>query len=119
VILVALIGLFPETFAGTTVRFATAAVLQAPLPEFRLAIWHGWTPAVTMSAIAIVVGCGVLLAFGGIRKRWARLWLPAGKSIFDAFVDALAATSRAVGSGLHNGSLQRYLFAMIATTLLM
>jgi len=119
VMLVVLIGLFPETFVGTTVRFASAAVLQAPLPEFHLAIWHGWTPAVLMSAIAIVAGLSVLLAFGVIREHWTRLPVPVGKSIFDACIDVLAATSRAVGARLHNGSLQRYLFVLIATTLIM
>ncbi len=119
VVLVVLVGLFPETFAGTTVRLASSAVLQAPLPEFHLAIWHGWTPAVTMSAIAIVVGFSTLLAFGLIREPWTRLPLPVGKSLFDALIDALAALSRAVGSGLHNGSLQRYLFVMITTTLIL
>lgn len=119
VALVVLIGLFPETIAGTTVRFASAAVLKAPLPKFHLAIWHGWTPAVVMSAIAIVAGLCVLLAFNVIRARWTQLPVPIGKAIFDRFIDALAATSRALGAGLHNGSLQRYLFVTIATALIM
>jgi len=118
VALVITIGLFPETFVGTIVRVASSAVLQGPPPEFHLALWHGMTPAVVMSIVAILGGALLLLKLLAVRTRWDRLAVPDAKAIFDSGIEALANVSRQVTGGLHNGSLQRYLFAIIATSLL-
>lgn len=115
---VLLFGLFPETFLGTIVRSITSAVVRAPAPEFKLSLWHGVTPALYMSAIAILGGCLLMFKLFTVRTRWDRISHPEGKAFFDAGIDALASVSRQVTCGLHNGSLQRYLFAMITATLL-
>jgi len=116
--LVITIGLFPETFVGPVVRAASGAVLQSPTPEFHLALWHGMTPAVVMSIVAILGGCLVMFKIFAVRERWNRLWVPEAKSIFDSTIDGLAMLSRQATCGLHNGSLPRYLFVMIASSLI-
>lgn len=118
VALVITIGLFPETFVGGIVRVASSAVLQSPPPEFYLALWHGFTPAVVMSIVAILGGSFLLLKLFAVRTQWDRLAIPEAKAIFDSGIDMLASVSRQVTGGLHNGSLQRYLFAMISAALL-
>ena len=60
-VLVVLIGLMPAAFAGGIVRVTAAAVTGGELPEFHLRIWHGVTPALLMSALA-VAGGALLLA---------------------------------------------------------
>ena len=118
VALVITIGLFPETFVGGIVRVATSAVLQSPPPEFHLALWHGMSPAVVMSIVAILGGALLLFKLWAVRTHWDRLAIPEAKAIFDSGIEALASVSRQVTTGLHNGSLQRYLFNTILTALL-
>ncbi|HBJ35040.1 MAG TPA: monovalent cation/H+ antiporter subunit A [Planctomycetaceae bacterium] len=118
VALVITIGLFPETFVGTIVRTASFAVLRSSPPEFHLALWHGMTPAVVMSIVAILGGSLMLVKLFAVRTQWDRLAIPEAKAVFDSAIDVLASVSRQVTGGLHNGSLQRYLFATIATSLL-
>ena len=117
VALVILLGLFPETFAGPTVRSATAAVLQGPPPDFHLSLWHGWTPAVTMSIVAITAGLIALLAYRLLRNGWDRVLKPEAKAIFDGLITATTRGSRGFTAGLHNGSLRRYLVALITAAL--
>ena len=56
VILILLIGIFPEFTVQPILAVAASSVLQGPLPEYDLAIWHGVSPALAMSMIALVVG---------------------------------------------------------------
>jgi multicomponent K+:H+ antiporter subunit A len=51
-----LVGIFPALTVAPILNLAAAAVLQAPLPEHSLAIWHGFNPALWMSVIALVAG---------------------------------------------------------------
>jgi len=115
VVVAVLLGLFPESIAGTPVRLASAAVIGGPVPEFHLALWHGWTPPVWMSIIAVLGGTVAVALHGGLTEVWGRIPKPQAKPLFDASILGLASGSRRLTEGLHNGSLQRYLFAMIAT----
>ena len=113
--LAVLIGLFPETISGPVVRFSSRSVLGAEPPEFHLSLWHGVTPALWMSAIAVGVGCFAILVYGLVDRGWRWLPHPEAKRAFDATVAGLTGASRRLSDGLHNGSLQRYLFVMIST----
>ncbi len=108
-----LIGLFPETFAGAMVRIASGAAMGAEPPDFHLALWHGVNPALVMSAVAIGVGLMVILAHRPISGLWHRLPHPEARPMFDTGIRVSAGLSRWVTEGLHNGSLQRYLFVII------
>lgn len=118
VALVILFGLFPETMLGTTVRMTSAAVMGVEPPKFYLALWHGITPALVMSGIAIIMGVLLLLAYRVSRAGWGLLPSVAAKPLFDAGIESLARLSKWATTRLHNGSLQRYLFVTIAAALL-
>ncbi len=62
VVLCLLVGMFPAQTVEPLLAVAAGAVLQGPLPEHDLAIWHGVSPALWMSVIALVGG--VLLYLG-------------------------------------------------------
>ena len=119
VALVILIGLFPETFAGALVRVAAGAVIGAAVPEFHLSIWHGFTPALGMSAVAVVVGLLALRHYAKVRERWQAGPHPDAKVMFDTALEALVKVSRFVVLGLHNGSLQRYLAFMVGAAVVL
>ncbi len=119
VALVVLIGLFPETFAGALVRVAAAAVIGADVPEFHLSIWHGFTPALFMSIIAVGAGLYLLKRYQDARLRWERGPHPEAKAMFDSTIDALVCVSRKLVLGLHNGSMQRYLLYMVGAAVVL
>jgi multicomponent K+:H+ antiporter subunit A len=115
--LVVAIGLFPETFAGALVRAGAAAVIGAPLPAFHLSLWHGVTPALALSVIALGAGLVALWRYAVVRAWWQAGPHPQAKAMFDAAIAAAVALSRRVTHGLHNGSLQRYLAFLLGAAL--
>jgi multicomponent K+:H+ antiporter subunit A len=117
VVLVVLIGLFPAVIAGPLVAATAGAVTGGVLPDYHLALWHGFTPALGMSAIAVAAGLVVLWRYERATRIWLRLPRPEAKRIFDRLVAALTALCGSVADGLHNGSLQRYIVAMLLAIL--
>ncbi|TDK48789.1 monovalent cation/H+ antiporter subunit A [Antarcticimicrobium luteum] len=116
VVLVVLIGLFPNVIATPIVTAAANAVTGADV-YFHPALWHGLTPALYMSVAAVLGGA---LLLGGHRAAlgiWNNLPRPEAKAIFDAIVGAATGTSRRFSDRLHNGSLARYSAIFLVFTL--
>ncbi|WP_312162763.1 monovalent cation/H+ antiporter subunit A [Phenylobacterium sp.] len=113
--LVIAIGLAPALLAGPLVNAVTAAVTGGAAPDVHLALWHGLTPALAMSAVALTAGALTLWQHRRAQAVWTRLRLPEAKAIFDALVEALVAACRRLTYRLHDGSLQRYLAILIGT----
>jgi multicomponent K+:H+ antiporter subunit A len=95
----------------------------APLPAYKLAIWHGFNLPLAMS-MAATAG-GVLLYFGLQRRinlhRLVRLpgWIRSGgREAFELFTTRKLNAARLVTDALETGSLQRYLFLLVAFALL-
>ncbi|QPO11294.1 monovalent cation/H+ antiporter subunit A [Thalassospira sp. A40-3] len=108
-VLVVLIGLFPAAIAGPLVAATAGAVIGGELPDYHLSLWHGLTPALGMSVIAIIGGSLLLMRHGGLMSATANLSRPDAKAMFDCGMAKAVALSRLVSDNLHNGSLQRYL----------
>ena len=51
-----LVGILPALTVEPILALAAGAVLQAPVPDHDLAIWHGFNPALWMSVIALIGG---------------------------------------------------------------
>ncbi|MDE4139708.1 MULTISPECIES: monovalent cation/H+ antiporter subunit A [Rhodobacterales] len=115
--LVVLIGLFSAKIAGPLVAVAAGAVIGGEeLPYYSLKLWHGLTPALYMSLVA-VGGGGLLLALHKpLMRAWNAAPRPEAKDIFDALMAVLARLAKAVTDGLHNGSITRYGAVMISFT---
>ena len=114
VVLVVLIGLLPAVVAQPLVELVAGAVVGGPLPEFHLAIWHGLTPALGMSALAVAGGAFLLWRHAAFNRLRLAMPRPEAKVMFDATVNGLAAASNVIIDGLHNGSLRRYLAFFVA-----
>ena len=122
VVLCLLVGIFPALTVGPMLAVAAASVLQAPLPAYSLALWHGFNPALWMSMIALGGGCLLYLARRPLFVLHARLevWLDA-KAFYNRLLDALFAFARSITRLLDTHSLQRMislfiLFALILGT---
>lgn len=114
VVLVVAIGLLPQAIAGPLVQVTAAAVTGGTAPVVELKIWHGVNAALMMSMIALAAGLLLLWRYAdfvALRERFRR---PEAKLIFEGFVERLVAAATAFTERLQNGSLQRYLAAMVA-----
>jgi multicomponent K+:H+ antiporter subunit A len=119
VVPVVAIGLFPAPIAGPLVQSVSGAVIGAEPPYFALKMWHGFTPALLMSALAILRS-GDPVAVRRCRNlvdRGCRPFRQGGCS--KPSLRALVETSRAVTSAIHNGSLQRYLAVFFVTAVVL
>jgi len=115
-----LVGILPALSVEPMLRVAAAGLLQAPLPVFDLAIWHGFSPALLMSVVALIGG-GLLYALRrplfALHERYCdRLQ---GRLFFDAMMTALIAGARGISRALDGDSLQRLMLVFFITTLLL
>ena len=113
--LVVLIGLAPALFAGPLVDAVAGAVTNGAAPHVHLSLWHGLTPALFMSVIAVAGGALLLWRRRNIEPVWTRIGVPEAKAMFDGFVGTLAAACRRLTLKVHNESLQRYLAFFVGT----
>lgn len=75
--LVIAVGLLPQIVVAPLLKLASAAVLQAELPPFKLAIWHGFNLPLVMSLVAL--GGGIIWYLRRERlfrlhERWSLGW---------------------------------------------
>ena len=116
-VLVVLIGVMPA-LATPVVKMAANAVTGTEL-SFYLKIWHGVTPALIMSIIAVVGGAILLGLHRPLERVWNAAPRPEAKAIFDALMAAAVGLSTRVTEGLHNGAISRYLAIFVAATVAM
>ena len=120
VVLCLLVGIFPALTVQPILAVAAASVLQAPLPAYSLAIWHGFSPALWMSVIALGGGGLLYLRRRPLFALHARLEdrLDA-KALYDRLLDALFACARSITRLLDIPSLQRMLALFILFALIL
>ncbi|MFL5332302.1 MAG: monovalent cation/H+ antiporter subunit A [Geminicoccaceae bacterium] len=116
VVPVVLIGIAPP-LVEPIVDLAARAVTGGALPDYHLALWHGVTPALFMTAVAVLGGALLLAAYQPALALRLALPRPEAKSIFDALIEALVTVARALTETIHNGSLQRSLLLAILVML--
>ncbi len=113
-----LVGMLPALTVEPLLSVAAAGVLQGPLPDHNLAIWHGVSPALSMSLLALVGGCLVYL---GRRPLFALAERLEGqleaRRVYDWLVSRVFALTAGVTAWLDRGSLQRMLILFVLTTL--
>jgi multicomponent K+:H+ antiporter subunit A len=113
VLLVVLIGLAPALVAGPLVASSAAAVIGGALPDYYLSLWHGVTPALFMSLLAIGGGLLLLWRHDAASDLWLKAPRPEAKLLFEGGLDRVVRAATRATDAVHNGSLQR----MVAVTL--
>ena len=122
VVLCLAVGLLPAATIGPLLAVGAQAALYggpfAPLPEYKLAIWHGFNLPLAMSAVALAGG---LLLYFGLQKfvDLHRLihWPRGGREVFVFVVERVVRAAGALTAALVNGSLQRYLLLLVVLAL--
>ncbi|MDM7859109.1 monovalent cation/H+ antiporter subunit A [Alteromonas sp. ASW11-36] len=113
IVLCIAVGIFPAFLVGDFLASASSAVLRSELPYYSLAIWHGVNMPLIMSIIAIVGGVVVYAARSHLFRFQAQFEEADAKLIFEAWVQGIVAVATRIDEGLSNGSLQRYVAALL------
>jgi multicomponent K+:H+ antiporter subunit A len=106
--------MLPALTVEPILALAAGAVLQGPLPGHDLAIWHGFSPALWMSVIALAGG--VLLYAGrkplfALHERVEGGWMPGASTT--GLLDGLFALAQGLTRRLDTGSLQRMMLLFV------
>ena len=115
-----LVGLTPALTVDPLLRAAAGAVLQGPLPEFSLALWHGFNLPVLMSVVALVGGAAVYFTrryhfdLHGYRQRPTD-----GRRISENAVSRAVRGARWLVERVANQSLQRYALLLVLAALVL
>ena len=112
------VGTLPAWSIGSLLATAARPVVGGALPAYSLAVWHGFTTPLAMSAVATVVGLAAYGLFAErLRQRRGRgaplLTALDGKRLFECALAALTAASRRVLRHLATRRLQPQLLAMV------
>jgi multicomponent K+:H+ antiporter subunit A len=108
VALVVVIGILPNLFAQAIVVRTASAVVGSELTGVYFSLWHGFTPALAMSMLAIMGGLAMLAAYQPINRWRLTLLRPEAKRIFEAAIDLCVLAARRVLDLTHTQSLPRY-----------
>lgn len=112
------IGLIPTLFIGTLIEPATQAILGESI-DVSISLWHGFNPALALSAITVGVGVGIYLGRGRLRPLALRIydWRWYGpERAYAGLMDGLYAIAHAQTRILQSGYLRYYFLTIIGTT---
>jgi len=114
-----LLGFFPNLVTTSAVSSAVSAVMARPV-SMDLALWHGFTPMIALSALTILSGVVIYRFHTGLRSLSRRgAWLAARGPAAWYFwsVEQLKALAGWQTRVLQSGYLHHYVFTIILTTL--
>ncbi len=111
-----LVGVLPALTVAPLLAVAAAAAVGGPLPEYSLAIWHGFSAPLAMSVLALAGGVAVYAARHSLFRLHDRVFPRVdARGGFERTVRLAAWQARRLTAALENGSLQRYLFWLLAS----
>jgi len=112
-----MVGLFPAVAVGPLLFLAASATLGGEVPEYTLAIFHGFNLPLFMSFVAFFGG---LLMYSQ-RQRFfdfhARFREIDEKAVFENVVLRIVDLANSVTARLENGSLQRYALLLLISVI--
>ena len=109
VTLVVIIGVAPF-LVEPLVKSVAGAVLGGvyAVPDYHLAIWHGFKTPLFMSIIAVVGGLVLLSMHKGAQAAWDATPRPEAKTIFEGIIAFFAGLAEKITATLHDGAFTRY-----------
>jgi len=105
------ISLEPDWMTRVVLRPAVAAVYRAPV-EVDIAVWHGLTPMLLLSAVVVTVGALIVRFWHPIHvrlRRMDRFDTLGVERLWEAVLRSLIRASTVVTEVLQHGDLRRYL----------
>lgn len=118
VVLCILVGVLPNVTVAPFLDAATLAVLGVDIPDYKIAIWHGFNLPLLMSFIALAGGLLLYYQRKGLFAFYERRYRRDEKIVFEARVQRSVRISQSITKRLENGSLQRYLALFIGAAII-
>ncbi|PHV12320.1 monovalent cation/H+ antiporter subunit A [Chitinimonas sp. BJB300] len=121
------VGVLPALTIGPLLAIGAQATLHggpyAALPDYSLALWHGFNLPLMLSAIALFGGVALYFLWQSrvnlhTLERTPMLGRVNGRGGFERGINALVRGARWLTAVLQNGSLQRYLLCFVVITIL-
>ncbi|WP_145011350.1 monovalent cation/H+ antiporter subunit A [Pseudomonas oryzihabitans] len=119
VLLCLLVGIVPGYTVAPLLAVGASAALGGSLPEYSLAIWHGFNTALMMSILAMVGGVVVYACRRPLFRWQAGLPDVDARLVFEHALNRLIGFARRLTRRLESGSLQAYIALMLCATLLL
>src|SRR5690606_7630767 len=116
-----LVGVLPSRTVGPLLETAGRALLGDALPAYRLAVWHGFTPALLMSFVALLGGMGyyyVMYLRGRTLARTPLLSRVDSKRVFDIVNVAALGWAATFTRRIHSRRLQTQLGLLLGSAVL-
>jgi multicomponent K+:H+ antiporter subunit A len=108
------VGVAPALTVGPLLAVAAAAALGGPLPDYSLALWHGFNLPLLMSVIALAGGLALYFGLQRFVNLHRVVLLPrGGREAFLVVVERSIGAARTLTLALQNGSLQWYLLTLV------
>ena len=108
-----LVGIFPAYLIGDLLHAASASVLGGTVPEYSLAIWHGFNLPLMMSILALAGGTLIYVNRKHLFDFQNTLPDMDTLNSFERSVKSLIARCDQFYQWLDNGSLQRYMVLVL------
>jgi multicomponent K+:H+ antiporter subunit A len=112
------VGILPNLSVGNILALAALPVVGGPLPEYSLSIWHGFTPPLAMSLLALLGGSGLYMLLAKHRNHGGLQSTPLigkldGKRAFEGALVLLLAGARHVLRRTSSPHLQQQVLWML------
>ncbi|MBK3477056.1 monovalent cation/H+ antiporter subunit A [Pseudomonas sp. MF6751] len=113
-----LVGIFPAQVVGSILAAAALPVVGGTLPEYSLAIWHGWNAPMIMSLVAMTGGVVLYLMLRKQLKRGRFEYPPLigyfnGKRGFERCLAVMMRGVRRIEKRISTKRLQTQLFLLV------
>ena len=113
-----LVGIFPAQVVGSILAAAALPVVGGVLPEYSLAIWHGWNAPMIMSLVAMSAGVVLYLLLRKQLKRGRFKYPPIisyfnGKRGFERCLVVMMRGVRKIEKRISTKRLQTQLFLLV------
>ncbi|MPQ86284.1 monovalent cation/H+ antiporter subunit A [Pseudomonas sp. MAFF 730085] len=113
-----LVGIFPAQVVGSILAAAALPVVGGVLPEYSLAIWHGWNAPMIMSLVAMSGGVVLYLMLRKQLKRGRFKYPPIisylnGKRMFERSLVVMMRGVRKIEKRISTKRLQTQLFLLV------
>ncbi len=113
-----LVGIFPAQIVGSILAAAALPVVGGELPEYSLAIWHGWNAPMIMSLVAMSGGVVLYLLLRKQLKRGRFKYPPIinyfnGKRMFERSLVVMMRGVRRIEKRISTKRLQTQLFLLV------
>lgn len=113
-----IVGIFPAQSVGPLLATAARPVVGGTLPEYNLAIWHGWNTPMIMSLLAMVGGIVLYLLLRPAFKQERFTGAPLisrlnGKHLFERSLVLMVRCARRFERKISTRRLQAQLFLLV------